>query len=233
MARGPGSCSLALAGGDDTGGAGGVSSRTDQRSDPGSGSCMTGDATAQMHYMAAMESIAELDSLAHLPEGAIAAEPLIGIMEALARQHGAREPAFRPALLSVLKRAIQASRNGAVRQGQELWAGLDYDPATLAFRSLELQLVDQGARSTVTSRATATTSGSRSSAGTSIKACTAVPEMETRVDQATNPGALASSVWLPVSMGMGRPKSVGSMRLPSSALGSRSSSTTRTAPPAS
>ena len=65
-----------------------------------------------MHYIAAMDTVAELD----MPGGAIEAEPLLTAMEALAHRHGVREPAFRPALLGLLKDTIKASRRGAERQ---------------------------------------------------------------------------------------------------------------------
>ena len=69
-----------------------------------------------MHYIAAMDTATELDFPAHMPDGAIEAGRLTAAMEALARQHGVREPSFRPALLGLLKEAVKASRRGAERQ---------------------------------------------------------------------------------------------------------------------
>ncbi|HUF45089.1 MAG TPA: [protein-PII] uridylyltransferase, partial [Aestuariivirgaceae bacterium] len=63
-----------------------------------------------------METVAEVDMPAHMPDGTIEAERLVGAMEALASRHGARERAFRPALLGVLKGAVQASRRHAEQQ---------------------------------------------------------------------------------------------------------------------
>ena len=63
-----------------------------------------------------MDTIAELDFPAHMPDGAISAEPLLAAMEALAQTHGVREPAFRPALLKLLKEAVRASRRSAEQQ---------------------------------------------------------------------------------------------------------------------
>jgi [protein-PII] uridylyltransferase len=63
-----------------------------------------------------MDTIAELDMPAHMPEGAIGAEALVGAMEVLARRHGVREAAFRPALLGLLKESLKAARRNAERQ---------------------------------------------------------------------------------------------------------------------
>jgi [protein-PII] uridylyltransferase len=63
-----------------------------------------------------MDTIAEPDFPAYMPDGAIRAEPLLAAMEALDRAHGVREPAFRPALLKLLKEAVKASRRSAEQQ---------------------------------------------------------------------------------------------------------------------